>query len=402
MQLKRGGNAMLRFNLNLFSFVLMLTVGLWSFAGQADGFHYRYVSLDQFALPPPFTSFFPSAIQDSGRVYGSVCDNSGIVCQIAFYKDGTVTVFQSSGFAGPVNERGTVGGSVLVDPVNFIVQAALFRGDDVKLIPPQPGEVFASVLALNDRGTALVGSSDASGGTTYVLYSKGNAAPFNFGPTITNPFFGFSGVPRIINNEGIIAGTEANLGIFNGARGFRFDPRTGQAMLLNPFPGDPTETLAWGLGINSRGDVLGYSFVLGAPYHERIGVWDHNGVFQTYFVETISSSRLLFNDDNLIVISQVAGTHASYLVPTPGVRLNLADLVVNLPAGQDLFIIGDMNNHGDMFGFSSPNNNFLLQRVGEAEARSFATPDVKNARHVIRPVIAAMRRRLMPQINELK
>ena len=123
------------------------------------------------------------------------------------------------------------------------------------------------------------------------------------------------------------------------------------------------DTLAWGLGINSRGDVLGYSFVSKAPYHERVGVWDRNGDFKTYFDETISSDALLFNDNNLIVITLAPGNN-SYLVPKPGVRLNLADLVENLPAGQDLRFILDMNNHGNMIGSSSTGNNFLLERVG--------------------------------------
>ena len=115
--------------------------------------------------------------------------------------------------------------------------------------------------------------------------------------------------------------------------------------------------------------MLGYSFVLGAPYHERIGVWDRNGNFQVYFDETIVSNSLLFNDNNLIVITLVNSNdprigNSSLLVPKPGVRLNLADLVVNMPAGQDLRLITDMNNHGDMIGSSSQGNNFLLERVG--------------------------------------
>jgi len=97
--------------------------------------------------------------------------------------------------------------------------------------------------------------------------------------------------------------------------------------------------------------------------HERVGVWDRNGDFKTYFDETISSDALLFNDNNLIVITLAPGNN-SYLVPKPGVRLNLADLVENLPAGQDLRFILDMNNHGNMIGSSSTGNNFLLELVG--------------------------------------
>jgi hypothetical protein len=393
-----------------FVWVLVLTLGLWAIASQArefgdgHGFRYRYVSLDQIKLPAGFTLFFPVAIQDSGRVYGSVCDT--FLCsdiRNAFYKDGTVTVLPSRGFAFTVNAGGTVGGAVLADPVNFILQAALFRGDVVTLIPPQPGEVSAFVIALNDSGTALVQSFDASGNQAFLLYSKGQTTRLDFGPTIANPAFLSR---RSINNEGIIAGREGPDN-FDGARGFRFDPRTGKSTLLNPFPGDPTETLAWGLGINTRDDVLGYSFTNGIkPYHERVGVWDRKGDFKTYFVETMVSSNLLFNDNNLIVITQVADpSPTSYLVPKPGVRLNLADLVGNLPAGQDLSAIIDMNNHGDMIGSSSSGNNFLLQRRGEMESEAFvpaAGTAVKNKLHAIPPVIAAIRRLILPQLHKLK
>ena len=104
-------------------------------------------------------------------------------------------------------------------------------------------------------GLSSVESDDASFRSTFVLYSGGTATPLNFGPSIANPFFTFFGICRCINNNGIIEGIEGN-GPFNGARGFRFNPRNGNATLLNPFSGDPTETLAWGQAINQRGDVL--------------------------------------------------------------------------------------------------------------------------------------------------
>ena len=117
--------------------------------------------------------------------------------------------------------------------------------------------------------------------------------------------------------------------------------------------------------------MLGYSFVAGGL--ERIGVWDSSGNFTTYFVEgtpqfpTISNG-LVFNDNNLIVITAVSAPvfelGNSYLVPTPGVRINLADLVENLPAGQDLSTISDMNGHGSMIGTSSQGSSFLLERTG--------------------------------------
>ena len=64
-------------------------------------------------------------------------------------------------------------------------------------------------------------------------------------------------------------------------------------------------------------------------------MWDRAGNFKTYLVRSKSSNRLLFNDNNLIVITlEFSGT--SYLVPKPGVSFNLADLVVNPPAGFQL------------------------------------------------------------------
>jgi hypothetical protein len=189
-------------------------------------------------------------------------------------------------------------------------------------------------------------------------------------------------------------------GIFNGARGFRFDTREGEATILHPYPGDPTETLAWGQAINERGDVLGYSFTLGVnPYHERIGEWESNGLFDTYLVESdVNSSKLLFNDGNLIVITLSGGS--SYIVPRPGVRLNLADLVVNLPVGQELSAIADLNNHGDMIGSTSTGANFLLQRLEDDDRQAYATPAVSSARHAIPQGVAIMHSRL--QLGQLK
>jgi hypothetical protein len=350
---------MLRFHLSRFGWILVLTLGLSAVAAQAQQFRYRYVSLDQVELPAGFTLFDPIAINNSGRIYGIAYDDLFIDPHVAVYADWAVTVLQP-GIVYAANEGGTIGGSVPIDLANGIEQAALFRGDQVELIPPQPGEFPSFVLALNDLGTALVGSFDASFNATYVLYENGQTTVLDFGSTVTSPQFrSFAG--GFINNKGIIAGLTAGPAgsIFDGARGFRFDPRTGEAELLDPVS---PNTLAWGLGINTCGDVLGYSFVNATPYHERIGVWDRNGDFKTYFDETIISGALVFNDNNLIVIT-LAPSNNSYLVPKPGVRLNLADLVENLPSGQNLRHFFDINNHRDMLG-SGDQGSFLLERVG--------------------------------------
>jgi hypothetical protein len=75
------------------------------------------------------------------------------------------------------------------------------------------------------------------------------------------------------------------------------------------------------------------------------------------------SNALVFNDNNVIVISNIStGDPTSYIVPRPGVRLDLADLVENLPAGQNLAYTFGINNHGDMIGFGQQGS-FVLVRV---------------------------------------
>lgn len=357
---------MLRSYANRFGWLLVLTLGLWVPTAQAEEHRdreehrYRYVSLDQIELPSGFLFFDPIAINNSGLIYGNAYD-AFVVPHVAVYANGAMTVYPEPGVVNAANNAGTVGGSVLIDPSNFIEQAALFHKGQVQLIPRQPGEVTSSVTALNDSGVALVTSLDAVDKPTYVLYRNGRATVLDFGLTNT-PAVGV----LHINNQGIISGTAVLRGI--GYRGFRFDPRSGKTTLLDPLPTEPS---AWALDINARGDVLGYSFVSGGL--ERIGVWNREAEFETYFVEGTAefptvSNHLLFNDKNLIVITFVSSPASellrnSYLVPKPGVRLNLAELVENLPSQQTLgFIIG-MNNRGDLIGLGGQGS-FLLDSSG--------------------------------------
>ena len=363
--------------------VLALALTLLAPPAQAkdDQFRYRYVSLAAIELPPgiSFVDFTSGVITNSGRIYGEAYDEINFFPHIAAYAQGVLTVFQypQPTFVYAVNEEGTVGGSVVTDTVNFYQQAALFRGDHVELIPRLPGEITSWVTALNDPGMALVLSFDVSSQRTVVLYDHGKLTPLDFGPNITDSFF------LHINNQGIISGTTFQ-SLTSQFRGFRFDYRTGKTTLLDPLPTEPN---SWALGINNRGDVLGYSFISGGL--ERIGVWDKKEEFNTYFVEgtpefpTVSNS-LLFNDNNLIVITNTTD-NTSYLVPKPGVRLNLADLVENLPSGQNVAYILDMNNPGNMIGFSAINFNitdmFLLERIGQGAPIEAPVPDYGGERH---------------------
>ena len=233
--------------------VLALVLNFCTVAGYADDGHggklrYRYVDLDQITLPSGFTSFFPTAIRDNGWVYGTICDSTCSITQLAYVKDGGLIALGAippGSFTGPVNKNGVVGGAVAVDPVNFIYRAALFRGAKVELVPPQPGELFASVDALNDHDTAIVSSFDASFNGTFLLYSKGQASPIDFGPNLTNPgpCFTFNGISRCINNRETIEGTRRPGPL---QRSPRLPPRHPSGRSDDP------QSLSWGSNRNAR------------------------------------------------------------------------------------------------------------------------------------------------------
>ena len=166
-----------------------------------------------------------------------------------------------------------------------------------------------------------------------------------------------------ISNTGFIAGTEGT-----PARAFRYNPFTRTSTVLDPLP---TESTSWGLAINNRLDVLGYSFDPGAT--ERIGVWDIRNRFRQHLVQGTTtnptiSNRLLFNDQNLIVITRVSAPATdvgkSFVVPRPGVRLDVADLVGNPPAEDGPFYaVTAENNRGSIIGLGLTGTSFFLRRT---------------------------------------
>lgn len=268
------------------------------------------------------------------------------------YRDGEVTALHQ-GFVNTANNRGKIGGGVVdMGPP----QAALFTRREVDLIPRLPDEFLSQVTLLTDSGIAFVESVDLSGNLTPYLTRRGHVTPLNFGPDPVRDVD--------INDRGIVSGTSLRLG---SNRAFRYDPFSGTFTLLEPLP---TEPESWGQAINNRGHVLGYSFELNGS--ERIGVW-RGTEFHTYFVQGTQevptrSNRLLWNERGLIVVTDTDPADLnSYLVPRPGVRLNLADLTEGpLPPWT---LIRAINNRGDLLGEGGDEqgvatSNFLLRRVG--------------------------------------
>jgi hypothetical protein len=154
----------------------------------------------------------------------------------------------------------------------------------------------------------------------------------------------------------------------NASRALRFKPPYAKSEYLNPIQDDQESSA---LDINNLGNVLGFSGNYVAPCNKRIGIWDWKGNFKTYYENsTYYYFGAIFNDNNLIVLTFGDDGNGGldldgYLVPKPGVRLNLRDLFDN-PTDVELATyfnhITDMNNRGDIVGYTDESG-YLLQRV---------------------------------------
>lgn len=325
-------------------------------AAHADGIHYRYVAIDQANLPAPYTSFSPSTVID-GRVIGTVFDDTFSIAAVAVYDHGAIAI-GPAGFASDGNHRGMIGGS------NLNSQASIFSHGNTTVVPALPNALFSNVNALADDGLALISSTDSSFTATFAYFARGNVTPINFG--LPDPVFG-----GFMNDEGMVAVTKEESATDHFLHGYRYNPLSQKSTLLPPFAGDPTDVMVLVQGMNDREEVLGYSFTTfdSTSYHERVGFWDRFNTFHPFFEETNNTQQLFSNDSDEIVITESSDGN-SYLVPQPGTRLNLADIVKNVPAGLSLSQAVGIDNAGNIAGVANDATQtnfypFLLVPIGD-------------------------------------
>lgn len=354
---------------------LALAMGIFSLVSHADRLHnyqYHYIALSEALLPEGFIQFQAGTIDNKRQVYGNVWDSSD-VAHVAIYRDGTLSVLQP-GYVSTANSLGTIGGAVVIDPLEYVFQAALFRGNQVELIPFQPGDTTARVVSINDSDIVIVRSEQVMPYGTTLTYRLIKDGEIFFSYQLPTDF-DCAGCWKI-NNQGVVSGQifDPDLAAF---RAIRFKPPYGEPELLDPLPED-TDSEAF--SVNDSGFILGMSsadFENFVKFH--YGVWDDEGGFTPYFdfISYFGSEDFLysavFNDDNLLVLSiYLDKVHYSYLMPEPSKILNIEDLVVN-KADLDVTLaaITDINNHGDIIGYGcnaeiSYCRNFLLINLSKA------------------------------------
>lgn len=313
----------------------------------------QYEAVDITAAPAGQDGWFPVGPSDKAEVYGTGfdCDDEYLVCTFTLFKrqtSGQFATLEQNFSASDVNGKGDVGGCVITDNASFFGQAAIRSANGkLEVLPRLVDEVSSCVDFITESGLVLVTSFTATYDVTVYVFDKGRTTP------ITPP-----GSILDINDRGQIAGI-----IFDpaGNRAYRFDSSTQTTTILDPVSPDPH---SWGQAINKHGEVLGYSFIFSAI--ERIGKWNRRNQFETSFTEgtpefpTISN-KLIWNEDGLIVASQTA-EGATFLVPAPGIRLNLADITVG-PQPSSRLNAQQLNKGGDFTAQSLLDGRlFLLRR----------------------------------------
>jgi hypothetical protein len=317
--------------------------------------HLRYEQVDITAGPANLDGWFPRGLSDKGEVIGQGfdCNDDFTVCRQFVLKrrtNGQFTVLAEDFFANDVNSRGDAGGCT-TDPVTFEGQAGIVHvNGTLELIPPQPGEMSSCVSKVSDSGVAFVTSTDPNFVASVYVFDHGRKRPF---PVLNVTV-------EDINDKAQIAGT---MGEPPGNRAYRFDSRAQTTTILEPVAPDP---VSFGFAINRQGEVLGTSFDFDGIV-QRIGKWNRKNQFETSLVGgtgnpafPVIANSVMWNEQGLIVVSNTSDEN-TYLVPSPGVRLNLADLVKNPPAASPLQVIA-VNDHADLVAASLADGSAFLFR----------------------------------------
>ena len=311
-----------------------------------------YQQIDISAGPEGYDFFGATGLSDRGEVFGLAPRCTEVTCDFDLFKLDRELEFSlvAPGFLpAEVNGQGDVGGCVITDLELFTTQAAIVHANgSIEVLPALPGEVSSCIQQLSDNETAVVSSFDAGYVETLYVVRNGHTFPFTVeGAQI-----------RDVNDQGVVAGIVSTV---DGDRAFRFDARAQTTEILAPVPPDPN---SWGLALNRRSEVLGYSFIFSET--ERIGKWNRDGEFETYFVEGTPefptvSNELIWNEAGLIVVSLTTDAN-TYLIPKPGVRVNLQDLVVDGAVVPPALVAFDINERGDFVAASLEDGSTQLYR----------------------------------------
>jgi hypothetical protein len=147
--------------------------------------------------------------------------------------------------------------------------------------------------ALNNNGVVVGGMANSDGSVSLARWCNGGLTDLGVPPGLPSPDFNR---PRVfgVNNSGAIVGTVHTSAGDLPSRAFIYD--RGQFTVL-PLA-DPTDLGSAAIGINSRGEVVGYDHT---PRNKQIGWLWSNGAYAELPVSGTSTAALGINSSGTIV-----------------------------------------------------------------------------------------------------
>lgn len=315
-------------------------------ASETAGLHYAVRAIPE--PPAPYGAIEPLRLMDDGDFIGVADRCDGPRCRedvLELGADGEYRAAATDFFPGGVTREGDIAGCTVAHDgeLSDIDQAAIVHVDgSLELLPRLPGELRSCVSQVSDGGTALVlwetTRADGSVGLAYYVWLDGQA----FADDLGEPVAG-------MNDRGEITGTlSVAVPGGNAPWGYRYDARTQTKTLLPVVPCD-ADTFAF--GINQQGDILGYSQTIDGVQH--VATWNAANEISVLFTQgnvdsPTVSRRLVWNESGLVVLSDTSDFE-TYLLPAPGVRVDLASLVDGVDT--TFLSVSEVNERGDFLAF---------------------------------------------------
>jgi len=262
--------------------------------------------------------YIATSVSDTGKVTGLIQeDTPDSTVWVATYANGVVTPLVP-GFVFSTSTDGNYsGGGVLIE--TGFMQAAIYRGASLELVPKVTDQFNSQIVAINNFGVAIL-QTDYSDRSTFELYFRGKRTPIAPGPLVTGFALG-------INNFGQVAG--AGVIKNNDVRAFRYDPATTKVTLLPPAPKDAASVINLvDRPIADTGAVAGYSVTGNA---QKIGVWGPGNQFNPFYDAAAASSdvsTVSLNNLGQVMVSNIRGTDfgKTFFFPVKGVSIDVDDL----------------------------------------------------------------------------
>ena len=245
-----------------------------------------------------------SSVNQKGEIVGAAATSTvdplgedfcifgdGLTCLPFLWQDGGMTPLSTlggnNGAAFQINNRSQAVGEAenavhdptCVTPQVLQFKPVLWENGEIRELPTVSGDPDGAAFAINDRGQAVGVSSDCTLSASHaVLWQEGTA-------TDLGTLGDLALAPGAINNKGQVVGSA-----FNGPVSVAFLWEDGVASGLGSLPGD---VASFGSAINDKGQVVGQSCDMNGNC--RVFLWQQGGMIDLDTLISPNASLHLFD-----------------------------------------------------------------------------------------------------------